>query len=152
MSKRLAQQVALVAMVDPVDSGASNTTTCDVIDASLYDSLMFVMAVGAVTSSGKYTMTVYKGTTSTVGSITSSVTSAVLTCTGLAATFEDNAQAIIDVDVSHEGNYRYYKAQVVESANTTTGGKTVLMVFGGKSRVNPATDNDLASVKRITYA
>ena len=146
MSKRLAQQVALLATIDPQDSSASLTTTCDVIDASLYDSLMFVMAVGTVTSSGVYTLTVYKGTSSTVGAITSSVASATLNFT------KDNGQTIIDVDVSNEGNYRYYKAQIVESANTTTGGKTVLMVFGGKSRSNPATLNDLASVDAITYA
>ena len=150
MSERLAQRVALVAQNDPAGILASSTTTSDVIDASLYDSLMFVLSLGAMTSSGKVTLTVYKGTTSTAAAITSSVTSVVLTCTG---TTDANEQAIIDVDCSNEDAYRYYKGTVVANGNTTTGTAYMSMsVFGSKARFHPASDNDLASVKSITYA
>ena len=146
MSERLAQRVALVATIDPQDSGASQTTTCDVIDASLYDSLMFIMAIQAITSSGASKLTIYKGTKATVGSITTSVTSVSLT------EKMDNKQMIVDVDVSNEGSYRYYKAQVVENASGTTTGKICVMVLGSKARFHPASDNDLSSVESITYA
>ena len=147
---RMAQKVALLGTVDPQGAKASTTTTSDVIDASMYDSLMFVMSVGAMTSSGKITMTVYKGTSATVGSITSSVANVVLTCTGAS---DANEQAIIDVDVSKEEANRYYKAQMVTNGNTTTATAYIGMsVFGAGTRYHPASGNDLASVKTITYA
>jgi hypothetical protein len=150
MGERLAQKVALIAQVDPSGILASSTGISDVIDASLYDSLMFVLCVGTMTSSGKVTMTVYKGTTSTVGSITSSVASVVLTCTG--GTDADE-QAIIDVDVSKETNKQYYKAKILANGATTTGKAYYSMsVFADSTRFHPATDNDLASVKTIVYA
>ena len=147
MSERMAQRVALLAAIDPVDGTASATTTSDVIDASMYDSLMFVYAMGAtITSSSKYTLTVYKGTVAAAANITSSVTS---------ITFgpnDDVKQKIIDVDCSKEGAYRYYKGTVVQNNATTTKGKHCLFVFGSKTRVHPASDNDLSSVSSITYA
>ena len=152
MSERLAQRVALVACNDPDSIDPSSTTTSDVIDASLYDSLMFVLSLGVVTSSGVITLTVYKGTSSTAASITSSVTSVKLGILGVGLTDQDK-QAIIDVDVSNEGNYRYYKGTVVANGETTTSGSFAsLHVFGSKTRFHPASDNDLSSVKSITYA
>ena len=149
MGERLAQQVALVAQIDPQGITASSTTTCDVIDASLYDSLMFVLSMGAFTSSGKVTMTVYKGTVSAVGSITSSVATAILTCTGAS---DANEQYIVDVDVSNEGD-QYYKARIVATGNAASGSAYYSMsVFADSTRFGPATDNDLASVKTIKYA
>jgi len=147
MSERLAQRVALLATIDPAEGTASATTTSDVIDAKLYDSLMFVYALGAtITSSSKYTLTVYKGTVATAASITSSVTSITM------GPADDAKQKIIDVDVSKEGANRYYKGTVVQNDATTTSGIHSLMVFGSSARYHPATDNDLSSVSSITYA
>ena len=146
MSERLAQKVALLATIDPAEGTASATTTSDVIDAKLYDSLMFVYALGAtITSSSKYTLTVYKGSVATAASITSSVTSITM------GPGDDAKQKIIDVDVSHEAA-RYYKGTVVQNDATTTSGIHSLMVFGSSTRYHPATDNDLSSVSSITYA
>ena len=125
MSERMAQRVALLACIDPKEGAGGVTSTSDVIDASLYDSLMFVMAIGAVTSSGAVTLTVYKGTAAAATSITSSVTSAVLTFA------DDNKQVIVDVDCSKEGAYRYYKGTIVENAEhlSGTGTGVCVMVF-----------------------
>ena len=145
MSERLAQRVALLATVDPYGVSSTQTITCDTIDASLYDSLMFVMSIGNITSSGKITMTVYKGTA------TGTISSAVATVTSPQALTPDK-QFIVDVDVSAEGSYRYYKGVMVANDETTTGGAIASMhVFGSKARFHPASDNDLASVS-ITYA
>ena len=152
MSERLAQRVALLATVDPQGIDPSATSTSDVIDASLYDSLMFVMSMGLITSSGVVTLTVYKGTSSTAASITESVASVKLGVLGVGLS-DSGAQAIIDVDVTKEGNYRYYKGTMVANAETSTSGSFFsLHVFGSKTRFHPASDNDLASVKSITYA
>ena len=107
MSERLAQRVALVSQIDTWGVLASSTSTSDIIDASLYDSLMFILSLGTITSSGKLTMTIYKGTVAAAASITSSVTSVTFT------EKDDDKQHVIDVDVSKEGAYRYYKGTVV---------------------------------------
>jgi len=149
MSERLAQRVAVVGTIDA--NNTAGTTTCDIIDASLYDSLMFVLAMGTFTSSGRIAMTVYKGTVPTTASITSSVTSAVLSCTGTGGLSDCGEQAIIDIDVSNEGSYRYYKAQLSSTA-LGTGTYYNMVVLGSKARFHPASDDDLASVKSITLA
>jgi hypothetical protein len=151
MSERLSQKVALVACLDPDSIDPSATFTGDVIDASRYNSLMFVLSCGVITSSGKITLTVYKGTVATAASITSSVASVTLGVTTGAS--DQDKQAIIDVDVSKETSYRYYKGTVVANGETTTSGSFYSMhVFADSSRFHPASDNDLASVKSITLA
>ena len=152
MGERMAERVALVSKTDPRGILGSATYSGDVIDASLYDSLMFVMSIGKMTSSGKVTMTVYKGTGSSAATITTSITSAELTCTGAAGTFETDQQVIVDVDVSKEGAYRYYKGTVVAGGTTTGGSYLDVAVFGSRARYHPGSDDDLASVKSITYA
>ena len=151
MSERLAQRVAVVGMIDPMGVLASSTTTCDIIDAKLYDSLMFVLALGDISSSGQVTMTVYKGASATAAKITSTVTTADTLSVSTGATDADKQQ-IIDVDVSKEGK-RYYKARVVANAQTTTGACfAAMVVLGSKTRFHPASDNDLASVDQIILA
>jgi len=146
MSERLGQKVALLGTIDPTFIGASATSTSDVVDARLYDSLLFVMSVGTITSSSSLTLTVYKGTAS--ATVTSTVASASVTHLG------DNTQKIVDVDVSKEGAYRYYKGTVVvNGGGCSSGGGSgdcwgnfALNIFGNSTRFHPASDNDLASV------
>ena len=85
-------------------------------------------------------MTIYKGTSSTAASITSSVTSVTLT------EKDDDKQHVVDVNVSKEGAYRYYKATVVANGGTTTGACFASVVcLGGSARFHPASDDDLAT-------
>ena len=139
MSERLAQKVALLGTIDPEGVTASSTSTSDVIDAKLYDSLLFVYSLGAITSSGKVTLTIYKGDSATATKITSTVTSVTLTEKG------DNKQHVVDVDVSKE-DARYYKGTLVANGGTTSGGCFHSMVIlGDNTRYHPASDNDLSS-------
>ena len=146
MSERLAQRVALLSQIDPMGVLASSTTTGDVIDASLYDSLMFILSLGTITSSGKLTMTIYKGTVAAAASITSSVTSVTFT------EKDDDKQHVIDVDVSNELSNRYYKMTLVANGGTTTGACFASAIaLGSKARFHPASDNDL-STATVTLA
>ena len=146
MSERLAQQVAILSVIDPDTATGSLTSTGDVIDAKLYDKLMFILMAGVVTSSGKITLTVYKGTKSTAASITSTVTSCTINYAN------DDKQKIIDVDVSKEGNYRYYKPVLTTNGGTNSGSYAAALALGSSTRYHPASDNDLSSVASITYA
>ena len=144
MGERLAQEVAVLSVIDPQGVTASSTVTGDVIDAKLYDKLMFIFMAGAVTSSGKYTLTVYKGTASST--VTTSVTTATI------AFAADNTQKIIDIDLGKTKDYRYFKPTIVANGGTASGGSYYCLVaLGSSTRYHPASDNDLSSVSSITY-
>ena len=147
MSERASQMAALVATIDPQEiTTAGGVLTGDVIDASLYDSILFIANIGSVSScSGGLTMTVYEGTA------TSTVTTTLGTVAWTAAnTSSGNTQIMFDLDCEKMGgpNYRYVKATLTSFANNT--GTFVSMVgLGFKPRFHPGTDSDLASLITI---
>lgn len=134
----------LVATVDPVSS-TGKTWNSDVIDASLYDSILFIASIGAVSScSGKITLKVLEGTAT--GTVTTVVGSTAKTAT---STGDNNWQLIYDLDCADltGPNYRYVKAQLINGANS--GALVSLVGLGFKPRFHPASAGDLASVKAI---
>lgn len=137
MGERLSQEVALLGTIDPSGIASGTTYSSDVIDAQLYNSLMFVYSLGNITSSGVVTLKAKKGTVTTT--MTSTITSTTL------SEKDDNKQWVVDIDVDAEGS-RYYQFTAASNAGTATGAcfhSAVLL--GGKTRYHPATDNDLSS-------
>ena len=143
MSERLSEALAVVGAIDP-QVLSSTTKTTDVIDASKFDSVLFIVSVGAVTSSGTIDFTVYEGTAS--GTVTTSVTS----ITALDWT-DDNKQALVEIDTASLSgpNYRYIKGVLVADSATGAGTYGGVIALGGKPRFHPASDDDLASVAEI---
>ena len=147
MSERASQIAALVAAIDPqVITTAAGVLTSDVIDASLYDSVLFILNVGSVSScSGGASLKVYEGTAT--GTVTTLVGSTSWTALN---TSSGNIQLIYDHDCERMTgpNYRYLKATVTSFAGNT-GTYVSLVGLGFKPRFHPASDGDLASVKAI---
>jgi len=144
MSERASQMAGLVATIDPVKS-SGKTWTSDVIDASLYDSVLFILSIGAVSScSGVVTLKVYEGTAT--GTVTTLIGSTAFTA---ANTSSQNVQLIWDHDCERMSgpNYRYVKATVTNASNS--GALISLVGLGFKPRFHPASDGDLASVQVI---
>lgn len=140
MGERLAQQVALLSTIDPRGLATGTDVDGDIIDASLYDSLLFIVSLGTITSSGEVTLTIYKGDGSTATGITTSVESVDF---GFA---DDNKQHIVDIDVSKEGK-RYYMPTLTSNAETTaTACFASVVVLGSSARFHSGIDNDLGSV------
>lgn len=143
MSERVSQMAGLVATIDPLAAPSSTTKNSDVIDASLYDSIMFIASVGAnCCSSGNLTMTVFEGTS------TGTVTTSVGATTHAKATGGENFQYIFDLDCADLSgpNYRYVKAQLKSTGKPM---EFSLVGLGFKPRYHPASAGDLASVKAI---
>ena len=144
MSERASQMAGLVATIDPVNS-TGKTWTSDVIDASLYDSVLFILSVGAVSSSsGKIVLKVNEGTA------TATVTTLVGSTSWLQGnTSSGNVQLIFDLDCMNLSgpNYRYVNATATVSGST--GFYFSLVGLGFKPRFHPASDGDLSSVKAI---
>ena len=144
MSERASEMCGLIATIDPVNS-SGKTHTSDVIDASLYDSILFILSTGAISSSsGKVVLTVYEGTST--GAVTTSVGATTWSQT---STGDQNWQFLFDLDCADltGPNYRYVKATVTTSGSTGT--LMSLVGLGFKPRWHPASDNDLASIEAI---
>ena len=147
MSERASEMAALVAAIDPKSiTTAGGVLTGDVIDASLYDSILFIANIGAVSScSGGLTLKVYEGTaTATVTTLVGSVAWTALN------TSSGNVQIMFDLDCADltGPNYRYIKATLTSFAANT--GTFVSMVgLGFKPRFHPGSDSDLASLITI---
>lgn len=147
MSERASEMVSLVAAIDPqVITTGGGVLTSDVIDASLYDSVLFILNVGAVSScSGGATLKVYEGTAT--GTVTTLIGSTAFTA---ANTSCGNVQIAFDMDCEDMTgpNYRYLKATVTSFAGNT-GTYVSLVGLGFKPRFHPASDGDLASLLTI---
>jgi hypothetical protein len=144
MSERASQMAGLVATIDPNNS-TGETQTSDVIDASLYDSVLFILSVGAVSSSsGKIVLKVYEGTAT--GTVSTSVGATTWT---QGNTSSGNVQLIYDLDMQNltGPNYRYVKATCTVSGST--GFFYSLVGLGFKPRFHPASQGDLSSVLAI---
>ena len=142
MSERASQMVSLVSSIHSNSSNLLRTTVIDgdVIDASLYDSVLFIMQVGYICSnSGKVVLTVYEGTAS--GTVSTSVDSVTVTQT-TAQTLDK--EYIMDVDCQYltGPNYRYLKPRITTSGKASA---PTMVALGFKPRFHPASAGDLAS-------
>ena len=147
MSERASQEFAIVATLDP-DISTGKAWTTDVIDASLYDSIVFIVQTGTVSSStGKVSLVVYDGTAT--GTVSSTVGSMAKT---QSSTGDEDYQLIFDLDCADltSVNHRYVKGILTVSGSTGT--YFSLVALGFKPRFHPASDGDLASVKSIVVS
>lgn len=133
----------VVSCIDSQNLTAAGSVTGDVIDASLYDSILFVASVGNVSScSGDVTLTIYEGTAS--ATVTTSVGTTVHANT---STGDQNVQLVFDLDCADltGPNYRYVKPRLTYAGGT--GAQVSLVALGMKPRFHPASDGDLATVQ-----
>lgn len=140
MSERASQMAALVGTIDPPASSTMTTSTTDVIDASLYDSVLFIAMIGHVSSSGaKAILNVYEGTAT--GTVTTKVGSQSWTASDTGVT----GQIVFDLDCEDLSgpNHRYVKGTLVTSVHKQT---YAVAALGMKPRFHPASDGDLATV------
>lgn len=144
MSERASEMVSLVATIDP-DLSTGKTWNSDVIDASLYDSILFIVMTGSISSSsGKVLFKCLEGTASGTVSTTVGSTSRTQASTGT-----QDYQILYDLDCEDltGPNYRYVKGQITVSGST--GAYIAMAALGFKPRFHPASDGDLASVYAI---
>ena len=145
MSEYASQKFAVIGALDPQFSSGSTVDT-DIVNAALYDSVVFLWQTGSVSScSGKIVFTVYEGTKSTVASTSVDKVTWLQSSTG-----DQNLQYILEVpiDVMNQPAYKYLKGRAVFSAGSGTYLSCAVLGFG--ARFHPASDNDAASVDSIT--
>lgn len=140
MSERANEMAAVVGTLDPTTGVASGTFTFDEIDASKFDSVLFIIQTGGVSSSGSAVATIIGLEGSSTGAVTTSINS-------VTHELESDAQYLYEIDTADLSgpNYRYVSAKFKADANASYSG----VALGFKPRFHPASDNDLASVQVI---
>jgi hypothetical protein len=145
MNNALSETLAIVGKIDPasLSAGAVNTT---VIDMKYIRRLMFIVAVGALGTSGTVDF-LLKGDTSAGGSFATTITGKSITQLTKAGS-DDNKQVIVEVsaeEVMQQG-FRYVRGVLTVG---TAASQACVIALGGDLRYTAAADYDLASVDEI---
>ena len=144
-TERLSEQLAVVATIDPA-SLTANTYLTDAIDMKLHRRVLFIIAVGALTSSNTTDFSVV-GDTASGGSYATTITGKTITQLTKAGS-DDNKQVLVEVtaeEVAAQG-LRYIKGSLVTAAAAALG---CVVALADSTRYGPASDYDLASVDEI---
>ena len=139
------EQAAVVATIDP-DAYAASTVLSDAIDMADFESIMAIIMAGTLVTNATLDAKLTQATTS--GGTYKDITGKAITQLTEAGTDSDK-QAIINCrreDLDIDNGYRYVKLSLTLA---TAGGDAGAAVLGFSPAVQPASDNDLASVDEI---
>ena len=144
-TERLHQRVAVVGTIDPQSGTAGNYDT-DGVDMSKFRRALFVLLVGAMTSTGTVNA---KLQGSADNSTFVDITGKAITQLTEAGT-DANKQALLEISDAEladtAATYRYVRMRVVTA---TAASLIAAVALGADPRYAPASDNDLASVDEI---
>lgn len=155
MTDRISERLAIVATIDP-DNYSASTYATDVVDMSRYRRVIFVLLTGDLGSAtATLQLQVYANTTNAASggtAITSKVFTAA-TFSGSGSANGDDKQGIIEVTGAEVAaaltGARYVYAVLTVG---TAASDCAVAVLASNARYDPASDNDLASVKEIITA
>ena len=141
----LSEQLAVVSVIDP-DAYGTGTQDGDIIDMAARDRVLFIVQVGDIASSGVVDFVVY-GSAAANFSTPGPIPGKAITSLTQAGTDSDK-QAVVEVSAWEVGilGYRYIRGHLIL---TGAGADAAVIGIGGKSRFEPATLADLASVDEI---
>lgn len=139
---RISDNAVIVATIDP-DAYTANTYITDGIDMSLWDKVLFIIAVGVFGTGATVDFTV-KGDTASGGSYTTTITGKAITQLTEAGTDADK-QVIVEVTQAEvqAQSFHYIRGALVLGTEACD---LAVIALGFGPNVAPATDNDLASV------
>jgi len=145
----LSEQLAVLARIKPQAVTAAATAESDAIDMKLFGKVLFVVNLGdyAAGNDGSIAGGVY-GDTESGGSYATLITGKSLTTGTFTGSAGDDAISVIEVDAAEveAQGLRYLKLKLTPTNQNMTLGAVAL---GGVSRLNPASDHDIAAVKEI---
>ena len=141
---RLSEAIAVVATVDP-EASSVGAASSDYIDMQDFESIIAIVSLGIMVSSGTLDFKLQQATSST-GAGVKDITSASITQMTSA---DNDEQAIVGLratalDVAND--FQFVKGVLTFG---TAGGDSSVVILAGNPKVGPASDNDLASVGEI---
>lgn len=145
MNKLPSEQAAVVATIDP-DAYAAGAELSDAIDMSKFESIQAILMLGTMVTDCTADFKLTQATTS--GGTYKDVTGKAATQLTEAGTDSDK-QAVINCrreDLDIDNGYRYVKMSLTLG---TAGSDAGAIALGHNASIEPASDNDLASVDEI---
>ena len=139
--RRLYDEWAIVATIDPASYAAGTEQLSDEIDLSKFHELAAVLTAGDIQATGTIDGG-FQGSTTSGGSYAAISGKAITQLT--AAGSDDNKQVVVHLRADDQTR-RYVKFGVTPATADSIFGVTVL----GKPRYNPPTEQDLASVDEV---
>jgi len=146
MNRLPSEKAAIVGTIDP-DVITASTVLSDAIDMSKFEALMGIVMMGTLGSSATIDAKFVQATTS--GGTYKDVSGSDITQQTQAGTDASDKQCIVnmraeDLDVAND--YRFVKLSLTVGTATSD---AAAIVLGFNAAVEPASDNDLASVEEI---
>lgn len=144
-TQRLSERIAVIGQIS-AQSSAAGTLSTAAIDTKLFNRVLFIVQVGAMTTNGTLDFSV-KGDTASGGSYATTITGKSITQLTEAGT-DANKIVLVEVtadEVAAQG-LRYLRGDAVTATAACL--KSVI-VLGANPRYHPASDNDLAAVDEI---
>jgi hypothetical protein len=144
-TERLSQQLAVVGTVDP-QSATAETYLTDAIDMKQHRRVLFIVAVGALTSSNTTDFSVV-GDPVTGGSYATTITGKAITQLTKAGS-DDNKQVLVEVTAEEcaAQGVAFIKGKLVTAAAAAL---ACVIALADATRYGPASNFDLASVDEI---
>jgi len=144
MNRLPSEKQAVVGTIDP-DVYTAATYLSDAIDMSKFESIQAIVMAGVLGTAATLDAKLVQATTA--GGTYKDVTEKAIT--QLVKATDDDKQAIINLRVEEldvANDYRFVKLSMTVGTATSDAGAVVL---GANAAINPASDNDLASVAEI---
>lgn len=142
------EKLAVVATVDPQTVANSEKVT-DAVDMKLHDQVAFILLLGDMAAE---TIDFRLESDSDSGFATDKQTLKAATQLAAHATNNDNSQIVLwcrAQDLLANANHRYVRGRAITGAGV--GGPAAIVAVALDSRFQPASDDDLASVKEIAH-
>lgn len=137
--KKLYEEIGICATVDPIDANAADSDS-DEIDMSLWEEVLFIIALGVLNDSATNTVTIKESSTSGGSFSTISGKSQAIVGT------DDAKQFVIRVGAEElTPGKRFIKSTMDNSAHS----QLMSIVAIGRPKYQPATDSDLSTVQTV---
>lgn len=144
-NQALTEQLAIVSTIDPQNAGTGDSAG-DIIDMSKIRRVVFILALGAMTTNSTVDL-VIKGDTATGSSFTTTITGKAITQLTEAGT-DGSKQVLLEVtaeEVAAQGFSRIKPIVTVGAAAS----QLCVIALASFMRYSGASENDLASVDQI---
>jgi len=146
MNRLPSEKAAIVGVIDP-DVNVAATYLSDAVDMADFESLLAIIMMGTLGSSATIDAKFVQATTS--GGTYKDVSGSDITQQTQAGTDASDKQCLINLraqDLDVANSYRFVKLSVTVGTATSD---AAAIVLGFNAVVEPASDNDLASVEEI---
>lgn len=139
--------ICVAGAIDPQSNAAAATKTSDYVDMAQFNSMLAVLNVGAITSTGKVDAKLVQAKDSS-GTDKKDISGKAITQLTEAGT-DSNKQIEINLFAEELDTANGFRYVALEVTNTTAAALVSAVILGAAGRYDPASDSNVSSVDEI---